>query len=210
VILLAVGSLIPERSSSGGRTIGGFVKTRKWLAAAFGALALGAFSILGNVYMALPAHAQPLAQARQVTSAARAQSALNTFEICTWLDHSECLRSHGGGSQLTIESSDYASFHFVNTGETGSKVQLEDTGGKCLRSFADGSVGLATGGCSTSNDEEEWNYDANTQGRSIFFQYQPPGTPGPLYMGTYGTSSGLGVWMDVPRQGFDSGWFISG
>jgi hypothetical protein len=183
------------------------VKNRKWLAAAFGALALGAFSILGNVYMASPAHAQPLPQARQVTSAARAQSAVNTFEICTWNDHSECLRSHGGGSQLTIDSSDYASFHFVNP--TSGLVQLEDTGGKCLRSFADGSVGLATDGCVRSNDEEEWNKNTEPSGRTTFFQYQPPGTPSPQFMGVYGTpSNGLGVWMDVPRQGFDAGWIF--
>jgi hypothetical protein len=184
------------------------LKTRKWLAAAFGALALGAFSILGNIYMAPHAYAQPLAQARQVTLAARAQSALNTFEICTWLDHSECLRSHGGGSQLTIESSDYASFYFFNNG--GGGVQLEDTGGKCLRSFAAGSVGLATDGCSSSNDEEWWIKNTDAQGRTTFFQYEPPGTPSPQFMGTYGTSSSRGVWMDVPHQGFDAGWFIPG
>ena len=179
------------------------MNTRNWLAVAFGALALGIFSILGGAYMAPHAHAQSLAQARQVTSAARPQSATAPFTICLHDATSECLRSHGGGSQLTIESSDYAVFHIVNSSD-GDLIQFEDAGGKCLRSFADGSVGLAFGGCSSSNDDEWWHVDTNT--RTVFYQYNSQGIA--YFMGTYGTSSGLGVWLDVPHTGFFAGWNV--
>ena len=181
------------------------MNTRNRLAVAFGALALGTFSIFGGAYMAPHAHAQSLAQARQVTSAAGPQSAADPFTICLLDASSECLRSHGGGSQLTIESSDYAVFHWVNIGV--GQNQLEDAGGKCLRSYADGSVGLAFGGCSTSNDEEWWYFYTDAQGRSTFWQYGAPGTQ-PQYMGTYGKGSGLGVWIDEPHQGFYAGWTV--
>jgi hypothetical protein len=188
-----------------GRTTGGSMNTRNWLAVASGALALGTFSILGGAYTAPHAHAQSLAQARQVTSAARPRLAVSSaFTICLFDAGSECLRSHGGGSQLTIESSDYAVFHIVNNG-VGNLLQMEDSGGKCLRSYAAGSVGLALGGCSTSTDDEWWNFSTDTQGRSTLFQYGAPGTT-PQFMGTYGKSSGLGVWMDEPHQGFYAGW----
>jgi hypothetical protein len=170
------------------------MNTRNRLAVAFGALALGTFSILGGAYMAPQAHAQPPAQARQVTSPASARLLLaSTFTICLLDASSECLRSHGGDSQLTIESSDYAVFHWVNIGV--GQYQLEDAGGKCLRSYADGSVGLAFGGCSTSTDAEWWYFYTDGQGRSTFWQYGAPGTQ-PQYMGTYGKGSGLGVWID--------------
>jgi hypothetical protein len=174
------------------------MNTRHWLAVVFGALALATFSILG-AYTAPHAQAQPLAQARQMTSAS------STFTICLYVATSKCLRSHGGGSQLTIESSDYAVFHFVNIGV--GQEQMENAGGKCLRSYADGSVGLAFGACSSSTDKEWWYTYTDAQGRSTFWQYGPPGTQ-PQYLGTYGTSSGLGVWIDEPHQGFYSGWTI--
>jgi hypothetical protein len=182
------------------------MNTRNWLVMAFGALALATFSIFGGASMAPYAHAQPLAQARQVTSAPGLQSAADPFKICLFEDRSECLRSHGADAQLTIESSDYAVFHWVNNLQ--GQMQAEDAGGKCLRSYADGSVGLAFGGCSSSNDDEWWvvNIDDTTL-RTTFQQFGAPGTT-PVFIGTYGESSGLGVWMDVPHQGFFSGWYF--
>jgi len=179
--------------------------TRNSLAVAFGALALGTFSILGGAYTAPHAHAQPLAQSRQVTAAGAQQS--SGFTMCLFDAQGQCIRSHGGGSQVTIESSNYAVFHISNFVGGAGQVQVEDAGGKCLRSYAAGSVGLAFGGCSSSNDEEWWYYSTDTQGRTTWWQYGAPGTT-PQFIGTYGTSSGLGVWMDVPHSGFYSGWKI--
>jgi hypothetical protein len=175
------------------------VTIRNLLTAALGALTLGAFSILGGAYTAPHAYAQPLAQARPLTS-----TAMSTFNICLRdAIANECIISHGGGNQVTIDTSNFAVFHVVNINPGNGDWQLENAGGHCLRAYADGSVGLAFGGCNSTNTAEYWHvsYDPNLN-RTTYESMKYP----TYYMGTYGTSSGLGVWIDQPKTGFFAGW----
>lgn len=175
------------------------MKTRKWLAVAFGALALGTFSILGSAYTAPHARAQLPAQTRPVTLAA-----MSTFDICLRdAIANECIISHGAGNQVTIGTKDFAVFHVVNINPVNGDWQLENAGGNCLRAYAAGSVGLAFGGCDNANEAEYWNvsYDPNLNRTTYESEKYPTN-----YMGTYGTSSGLGVWIDQPKTGFFAGW----
>ena len=174
------------------------MKIRNPLTVAFG-ITLGAFSILGGAYAAPHAHAQPLAQTRPVTSAA-----MSTFKICLRDSiANECIASHGAGSQVTIETKDVAVFQVVNINPVNGDWQMENAGGNCLRAYADGSVGLAFGGCDSANTAEYWHfkYDPNLD-RATYESMKYP----TYYMGTYGTDSGRGVWIDQPKKGFFAGW----
>lgn len=175
------------------------MKTRKLLAAAFGALALGTFSILGGAYTAPHAHAQPLAQTRPVTP-----SAMSTFDICSYeAIAQECITSHGAGSQVTIESKDFAVFHVVNINPDNGDWQLENAGGNCLRAYADDSVGLALGGCDSTNEAEYWNVQTDQNLNRTTYDSEKYPT---YYMGAYGDTSGLYVWISQPATGFFAGW----
>lgn len=174
------------------------MKIRNWLTTAFGLSALGAFSMLGSAYMAPQAGAQPLAHARTVTSAIGLRSATSSTKICLLLAPGECITSHGGGSQVTVETSDQADFHSVSV--SGNEVQVEDAGGKCLREFADTSVGLALGGCDSTNLHEWWILASS--GDRTTFQNLDSGD----FMGTFGDGSGQAVWGGPPESGFDTGW----
>jgi len=174
------------------------VKIRNLLTVAFG-ITLGAFSILGGAYTAPHAHAQPLAQTRPVTSAA-----MSTFKICLHQPiANECIASHGAGNQVTVESKDVAVFTLVNINTVNGDWQLENAGGNCLRAYADLSVGLAFGGCDNTNTAEYWHfhYDPNLD-RATYESMKYP----TYYMGTYGTGSGQGVYIDQPHKNFFSGW----
>jgi hypothetical protein len=177
------------------------VKTRNWLATLFGALALVTFSIVGNAYMAPHAHAQPLAQARPVTSAAGLRPAqIGYVFICLYENGNECIKSNGGGNQVTIEPTNWAIFHVVNT--SGNWEQLQNDAGKCLREYADSSVVMAFGGCDSTNAAEWW-YDSNPGGsRTTLLNDKYSNN----YMGTFGTNSGLGVWAGPQQSGFYVGW----
>lgn len=175
------------------------MKTRKWLAVASGALALGTFSILGAAYVAPPAHAQPLAQARPTHSVAGPQVD-SSFQLCLWENTTECIVSNGAGNQVTIEPKDYADFHVVNT--DGGWKQMENAGGNCLREYADNTVGLALGGCDYNTSAEWWYPSSDSNGRYTYLNFKYPGT----YLGTFGTNSGRDVYAETPRSGFYSGW----
>jgi hypothetical protein len=173
------------------------MKTRKWLVAAFGALTLGTF-IFTFSYMAPHAYAQPLAQARPVTSASG-----STFSICMWEASTECIVSHGEGRQVGVDSRNYAVFHVVNENDQTGIEQLADAGGNCLRAYADNTVGLTTGGCDNSNQAEWWTFSVDPAGR---WSYANNKYLGPRYMGTYGTGSGASVFDEPPQSGFFYGW----
>ena len=175
------------------------MKVRNWLTAAFGLSALGAFSMLGSVCVAPQAYAQSLAHARSVTSAVGLSS--NRFKICLFLATSECITSHGGGNQVTIETSNQAIFHFVDS--NANHAQLENAGGKCLREFADTSVGLAFGGCDSTNAHEAWVINTGSNSRTTLKNVASGD-----FMGTFGTSSGLDVFGGPPQTGFFTGWLF--
>jgi hypothetical protein len=172
------------------------VKTRKWLIVVFGALTLGTF-ILSGAYMAPHAYAQPLAQARPATSANG-----STFSICMWEASTECIVSNGGGHQVGVESSNYAVFHIVHENDQTGIEQLANATGKCLRAYADNTVGLALGGCDSSNQAEWWTFSVDPAGRWSYASNKYLGR----YMGTYGTGNGASVWDEPPQTGFFWGW----
>jgi hypothetical protein len=174
------------------------MKIRNWLTTAFGLSALGAFSMLASVYVAPQAYAQSLSHARPVTSAVGLSSTTFTTKICLLLATSECITSHGGGNRVTIQTSNQAIFHSLNI--VGNDVQLEDAGGKCLREFADATVGLAFGGCDSTNLHEYWALAFS--GARTTFQNVASGD----FMGTFGTNSGLDVFGGPPESGFFTGW----
>jgi len=161
------------------------MKIRNRLAAAFSLSALGAFSMLGSVFMAPQANAQSVAISFP-------------SKICLLSVPSECIISHGGGNRVTIDTSNYAIFRTVNV--VSNDVQLQNAGGKCLREFADTSIGLATGGCDSTNPHEYWVVDTSG-GRTTFKN----GSSGD-FMGTFGTNSGTDLFGGPPQSGFFTGW----
>lgn len=173
------------------------MKIRNRLTTALGLSALGAFTIFGSVFTAPQANAQPLAQARSAAPAGITSSTF-TSKICLLSEPSECIISHGGGNRVTIDTSNYAIFHSLNV--VGNDVQLENAAGRCLREFADASVGLAFGGCDSTNPHEYWALAFS--GDRTTFQNGSSGD----FMGTFGTSSGLDVFGGPPQSGFFTGW----
>lgn len=174
------------------------MKIRNWLTAAFGLSALAAFSMLGSAYVAPQAYAQSLAHARPVTSAVGLSPTTFTSKICLLLAPGECITSHGGGTQVTVQASDQSIFHSLNV--VGNELQLEDAGGKCLREFADTTVGLASGGCDSTNLHEYWALAVG--GTRSTFQNVASGD----FMGTFGDGNGLDVFGGPPESGFFTGW----
>jgi hypothetical protein len=173
------------------------MRIRKWLTAAFSLSALGAFSMLGIAFTAPQAYAQSLAPARPVTSTV-ARSITFPSKICLTSAPSECITSHGAGNRVTIDTSDVAVFHSLHV--EGNDVQLENAAGNCLREFADASVGLASGGCDSTNPHEFWVVGGG--GSRTTFENGSSGD----FMGTFGTSSGLDVFGGPPETGFFTGW----
>lgn len=174
------------------------MKIRNWLTTALGLSALGTFSMLGSVYVAPQAYAQSLAHARSVSSASGLLSAASSSKICLVQASSECITSHGGGNRVTIETSNQAVFHGVHV--SGNTGQLEDAGGKCLREFADGTVGLAFGGCDSTNSHESWTLAFS--GIRATFKNVASGD----FLGTFGTGSSDFVFGGPPETGFFTGW----
>lgn len=170
------------------------MKSRKWLTAAFSTLALGAFGTLGSAYTALPASAQT----RPATSVAS-----STFNICSFEPPTSllCIVSNGAGQQVNIAGKDFAVFHVVNT--ANGYEQVENAGGNCLRAYADGTVGLANGGCDSTVSAEFWKVKTDTSTlRSTYESEKYPGE----FMGTFGDSDGDFVFIAAPQTGFFSGW----
>lgn len=169
------------------------MKSRKWLTAALGTLALGTFSILGG------AIAAPYAQAQTRTS-----TVSSTYDICSYDNGAACIISNGAGSQVEIAGQDYAVFHTVYTSPDDGDLELQNAGGNCLRAYADGTVGLANGACDHTVSAEFWKVQTDqTTGRTTYESEKYPGE----YMGTYGDSYGDFVYINTPQTGFYTGWF---
>jgi hypothetical protein len=172
---------------------------RKWLTAAFSLSALGAFSMLGSAFTAPQAYAQPLASARSATSAVGLSRTINfPSKICLLEDPSECITSHGAGNPVDIETSDQAVFHTLNA--QGNSTQLENAAGNCLREFADGTVGLANGGCDSTNLHEYWKEGGS--GTRETFQNASSND----FMGTFQEITGSPVMAEPAETGLFSGW----
>ncbi|HET7018528.1 MAG TPA: hypothetical protein VFI65_31700 [Streptosporangiaceae bacterium] len=173
------------------------MKIRNWCTAAFGLSALGVFSVLGSFYAAPQAYAQPPTHSR---SAAPAASITFPFpsKICLLSVTNECIVSHGAGNRVTIDTSNYAIFHTLHV--ESNDVQLENAAGNCLREFADASVGLANGGCDSTNPHEFWV--VVTSGSRTTFKNGSSGD----FLGTFGTNSGTDVFGGPPESGFFTGW----
>lgn len=154
-----------------------------------------------GAYTAPHAHAQPPAQARPVTSAAGLRPANSTFNICLFTAISVCIRDFGAGNGVEVWSSDYGVYHIANS-SSGGQRQYEDAAGNCLRVFADHSVGLAFGGCDSTNDAEWWTRSVDSSGRITLESKKFSG----LFMGTNGNTNGYVVFVQRPAPGFFSGW----
>jgi hypothetical protein len=174
------------------------MRIQKWLTSAFTLSALGAFSMLGSAYMAPQADAQSLSHARPATSAVGLLDLSSSTQICLTSAPSECLTNHGAGNRITIDTTDVGDYHSVHV--NGLEVQLEDSAGNCVREFADTTVGLASGGCDSTNTHETWTLAGS--GDRTTFKNKASGD----FMGTFGTSSGLDVFGGPPESGFFTGW----
>lgn len=168
------------------------MKMRNRLTAAFGLSALGLFSVIGSANAASPAPARP------ATTGVRISLTTSTTKICLILALNECITSHGGGNQVTVQTSNQAVFHSLNV--QGVDAQLENAAGKCLREFADTTVGLATGACDSTNLHETWA--VGIDGTRSTLQNLSSGD----FMGTFGDSNGLPVFGGPPDTGFFTGW----
>jgi hypothetical protein len=174
---------------------------RKWLTSAFSLSALGVFSMLGSALTAPQAYAQPPASARSAASAAGRSMAIKfPSKICLFeaAPLNECITSHGAGNQVDIETSDQAVFHTLNA--NGNSTQLENAAGNCLREFADGTVGLANGGCDSTNLHEYWKEGGG--GTRETFQNASSDD----FMGTFQEITGSLVMAEPNETGLFSGW----
>lgn len=170
------------------------------------AVAVAAVALMGASGGAATAQAAPAAHA--APALAGATTAQDPFNLCLNLAEGECIKSNGAGSQVTIETSDVADFHVVLTESGTNWEQLENAAGNCLREYADSTVGLAFGGCSSTNDAEWW-FDSNPG-----HQCCPRTTLENLkyannYLGTFGTGNDQGVYAEPQGPGFDAGWVES-
>jgi hypothetical protein len=167
------------------------MKTPKRLAAVFGTLALGSFSILGGAVAAPSAQAQT----RPATS--------SVFNICSYLaTNLECIISNGPGAQVDIAGQDFAVFTKVYTSPDDGDWEIQNAGGNCLRAFADGTVGLANGACDHTVSAEFWKVQTASDGRTTYESEKYPNE----YMGADGDEGTLPVYIGPPESGFFTGW----
>lgn len=174
------------------------MKIRNRFTATFALSALGAFGMLGSAYLAPQANAQSLAHARPAISAIGLLDLSSSTKICLTSAPSECLTNHGAGNRVTIDTTNVGEYHSVHV--NGNDVQVEDAAGNCLREFADATVGLAFGGCDSTNTHETWTLAGS--GDRTTFKNKSSGD----FMGTFGTSSGSDVFGGPPESGFFTGW----
>ncbi|SRR5579871_3798682 len=167
------------------------MQIRKRLTAALGLSALGAFGMLGSLSMAPQAYAQGPAHSRSVSFSSK--------NICLFEDTLLCLTNHGAGNFVDVEQTNIGIYHTVNV--ESNDVQIENAAGNCLREFADGTVGLASGGCSSTNPHEFWVEVTANNGRTTFQN----GSSGD-FMGTFGDSNDDHVFGAPPQSGFFTGW----
>lgn len=139
------------------------------------------------------------AQAATVGPGMGFQAAAQTgpYHICLLNAPSLCLRSNGGGNQVTISSNDYADFTVVRT--SGAEIQWENAAGNCLRAGDNNVVKLENGPCDPNGPNDWWVPDPNNP--HILFSVGRGER-----MLTHGAVSGFNVWWGPFQSGDWDQW----
>jgi hypothetical protein len=155
--------------------------SRKWLTSI---AVLGSLLFAGSTALT----AQAAAPADSVPTAGA------SYHICLQHAPSLCLETNGPGNQLTISSSDQATFRVIRSGSKG--VQFENRNGYCLRAGTGHVVKLETIACDSTDNADWWQESPNLLESFMYLDL----------MKVDGAVNGNRVWQDTNHPGDWINW----
>jgi len=161
---------------------------RMWLTVI---MAAGGLLIAASPAIAAEAGSAATAQA----AASRAVQVATPFHICLKNATTYCLRSNGGGQQVTITNNpaNYSTFHQPLGG------QYENASGNCLRAGTGNIVKIENGGCSATDQADTWYAPVGMTFRVRSELYTDD-------MLVHGVANGNSVWHATPVSGDWYNW----
>ncbi len=127
------------------------------------------------------------------------QASAATQHLCMFTNTSECILSNGVGNQLSLDNTDYAAWTITTNVANGAKM-FTNGAGHCLTINSSRDAVLASGGCSVSNDNEQF-YQATSGGRTTL-----KNVTWEQYLGGWGNGLGTGIEVRPSQTGFYTGW----